>query len=119
VREALIAEGSYLDRCDVQESVVGIRTRIDKGAKISRSILLGADFYDETPRARTGATPALGIGRNSVLNRVIVDKNARIGEDVRLVNEKNLQDADGDGWCIRDGVIVVSKNATIPSGTVV
>jgi glucose-1-phosphate adenylyltransferase len=119
IRDSLIAEGCYLRDCKIQKSVVGIRMRIGCDTTITRSVLLGADFYEEAPGARTATTPALGIGRNVVLDRVIVDKNARIGDDVRLVNARLVEHADGEGWYIRDGVIVVPKGATIPSGTVV
>jgi glucose-1-phosphate adenylyltransferase len=63
--------------------------------------------------------PALGIGRDVVLNRTIIDKNARIGHGARLVNEANIDHADGDGWYIRSGIIVVPKSGVIPPGTVV
>jgi glucose-1-phosphate adenylyltransferase len=118
-RDALIAEGCYLESADIRESIVGIRTRIDRGSRIARSVLLGADAYQDPATSDTPEVPALGIGRDVVLERVIVDKNARIGNGVRLVNEKNVQHADGDGWCIRDGVIVVPKGATVAPGTVV
>ena len=120
VRDAIIAEGCYLDRCAVQESIVGIRTNVQRGATIRRSVLLGADYYeadDEAP-AR-GDAPRLGIGQNVVLDRVIVDKNARIGDDAKLVNERGVQEADGDGYHIRSGVIVVPKDGVIRPGTVV
>jgi len=114
VDEALIAEGAYLDSCEVRESVVGVRTSIHRGAKITRSILLGADYYED----HIGDL-ALGVGPNVVLDRVIVDKNARIGEGARLVNERNIQDVDGDGYYIRSGIIVVPKNGIVKPGTVV
>ena len=117
VRDSTIADGCFLDRCDIQESIVGIRTYIHSNSRISRSVLLGADFYEE--REPSGDLPELGIGRDVVLDRVIVDKNARIGDGVRLVNEQNVENADGDGWCIRGGIIVVPKGAVIRPGTVV
>lgn len=112
--EALVAEGAYLDTCDVRSSIVGIRTTILRGARVSRSILLGADYYDESP----GDLP-LGVGRDAVLDRVIVDKNARIGEGVRLVNERGIENADGDGYYIRGGIIIVPKDGVVKPGTVV
>ena len=112
--EALVAEGAYLDTCDVRSSVVGIRTTIMKGAKVTRSILLGADTYDDAP----GELP-LGIGRDAVLDRVIVDKNARIGHGARLVNERGIENADGDGYYIRGGIIIVPKGGVVKAGTVV
>ena len=117
LRDVIIAEGCYVDRCRVEESVVGIRTTIQPGADIRRSVLLGADFYeaDDDAPAR-GDGPRLGIGRDVVLDRVIVDKNARIGDGARLVNEAGVQDADGDGYFIRDGVIIVPKDGVIHRG---
>jgi glucose-1-phosphate adenylyltransferase len=117
-QDAMIAEGCYLDACEVRESIVGIRTRIDRGSRITRSVLLGADFFEDAAERPRGAVP-LGIGRGVVLDRVIVDKNARIGDGARLVNEKNVTAADGDGWYIRDGIVIVPKGATIPPDTVV
>jgi glucose-1-phosphate adenylyltransferase len=58
----------------------------------------------------------LGIGRNVVLDRVIVDKNARIADGVRLVNDGKVVNADGDGWCIRDGIVIVPKGAVVRTG---
>ncbi len=117
LHNALVCEGTFIDQATVAESVVGIRTIIRRGATIRRSVLLGADTY-ETPGAEAHEV-ALGIGTNVELDRVIVDKNARIGDDVRLVNAGNAQNADADGYYIRNGIIVVSKGAVIPPGTVV
>jgi glucose-1-phosphate adenylyltransferase len=116
IDSSIIAEGCYLDACSVRESVIGIRTHVHPGSTITRSILLGADFYEE--ELESNSIP-LGIGRDVVLDRVIVDKNARIGNGVRLVNESGVQEADGDGYYIRNGIIIVPKGARIQSGVVV
>jgi glucose-1-phosphate adenylyltransferase len=113
---SIVAEGCYLDRCDIHESVVGIRTRIADGARITRSVLLGADFYEEEVAA---SAVALGIGRDVVLDRVIVDKNARIGDGVRLVNDSSVEHADGDGFYIRNGIIIVPKGGQVRTGVAV
>jgi glucose-1-phosphate adenylyltransferase len=113
---AIVAEGCYLDNCEVSSSLIGIRTRVSAGARVTRSVVLGADFYEDDPAE--GATP-LGVGRDVVLDRVIVDKNARIGDGARLVNERGVQEADGDGYFIRNGIIVVPKGGEVPSGVVV
>ena len=110
---SIVAEGCYLDHCQITSSLVGIRTHVNAGATITRSVLLGADFFEDES-AVTAA--ALGIGRNVVLDRVIVDKNAKIGDDVRLVNEQGIDHADGEGYCIRNGIIVVPKGAEVKSG---
>ena len=113
IDRSIVAEGSYLDTCTITDSVVGIRSRVGKGSKIARSVLLGADFYqDEESRGDV----ELGIGENVVLDRVIVDKNAHIADGVKLVNESGQINADGDGWYIRDGIIVVPKGAVVTKG---
>ena len=113
LQSSIVAEGCYLDQCTISDSVVGIRTRVGPGAQISRSVLLGADSYEEETSA--SAIP-LGIGRETVLDRVIVDKNARIGDGVRLVNAAGVDHADGSGYCIRNGIVIVPKGAQIPAG---
>jgi glucose-1-phosphate adenylyltransferase len=119
VRNTIIAEGCHLDRCAIEDSVIGIRTSAQRGVRIRRSVLLGADFYeaDDAAPAR-GEGPRLGIGRDVVLDRVIVDKNARIGDGARLVNELGVQEADGTGYFIRNGVIIVPKDGVIQPGTI-
>jgi glucose-1-phosphate adenylyltransferase len=114
IQSSIVAEGCHLDECTISDSVVGIRTHVSPGATIARSVLLGADFYEE----EVGVTSIpLGIGRDTVLDRVIVDKNARIGDNVRLVNAAGTDHADGDGYYIRNGIIIVPKSAKVPSGT--
>jgi glucose-1-phosphate adenylyltransferase len=113
VDRAIVAEGCYLEHCAIEDSVVGIRTHVGRGARITRSVLLGADFYQEE---NASEDVDLGIGRDVVLDRVIVDKNARIADGVRLTNDDNVQNADGNGWFIRDGIIVVPKGAVVTAG---
>ena len=113
IDRAILAEGCYLEHCAIEDSVIGIRTHVGHGAKVTRSVLLGADFYEEENAAED---IDLGIGPNAVLDRVIVDKNARIADGVRLTNPDNVQHADGNGWFIRDGIIVVPKGAVVTQG---
>ncbi|MBM3777637.1 MAG: glucose-1-phosphate adenylyltransferase [Acidimicrobiia bacterium] len=116
VRDSVVADGCFLDRCTIDASVIGIRSSIGAGTRIARSVLLGADLYEDPLSART---PEIGIGRNVVLERVIVDKNARIGDEVRLVNERGIEFENGNGYYIRGGVIIVPKGGVIESGFVV
>jgi glucose-1-phosphate adenylyltransferase len=90
------------------------------GSTISRSVLVGADYF-EGDEAASGAvrSPRLGIGRDVVIDRAIIDKNARIGDGCRLVNEAGVQEAAGDGWYIRSGIIVVPKSGIVKAGTIV
>jgi glucose-1-phosphate adenylyltransferase len=117
IRDVIISEGCYLEACRIEQSVIGIRTNIQDGTTIRGSVLLGADFYDaDDDVPARGDNPRLGIGRNVVLERVIVDKNARIGDAAELVNSAHVQHADGAGYFIRNGVIIVPKDGIIPSG---
>jgi glucose-1-phosphate adenylyltransferase len=116
--DAIVCEGCYVERSTIESSIVGIRTNVQGGSTIRRSVLLGADFYeaeDTGPVLRD--RPRLGVGRDVVLDRVIVDKNARIGDGAQLVNESGVEHADGDGYYIRDGVIIVPKDGIVKPGT--
>jgi glucose-1-phosphate adenylyltransferase len=114
VRESIVADGCFLEECSIERSVIGIRTRIYNGTRINRSVVLGADLYDTGPQAES-----IGIGRNVMLDRVIIDKNASIGDGARLVNEAGVCEADGEGYYIRGGIIIVPKGSRIAAGTVV
>ena len=113
---SIVAEGCFLDQCEVTDSVIGIRTHVDKGSTITRSVLLGADYYEEEKAANE---LPLGIGQNVVLDRVIVDKNARIGDGSRLINAAGVDHADGDGYYIREGIIIVPKGGEVKPGTTI
>jgi glucose-1-phosphate adenylyltransferase len=119
VEHALVAEGCYVNRCTVETSIVGIRTRIDERTRILRSVLLGADYYEADEDEAGDRSVPLGVGEDSILDRVIVDKNARIGRGVRLVNQHHVEQADGEHYYIRNGIIVIPKDAVIKDGTVV
>ena len=120
VKNALITDGCAIAKSTISDSVIGVRTVIRAGCQISRSLLLGADYYESDDIAPSrGSVPPMGIGTNAVLDRVIVDKNARVGDNVRLVNERGVQDADGDGYYIRNGIIIVPKEGIVADGTVV
>jgi glucose-1-phosphate adenylyltransferase len=113
VRDSIVAEGCFLDHCSIEQSVVGIRMHISRGTQIRRSVLLGADMYE------TDTGLPLGVGSNVVLDRVIMDKNASIGNGARLTNATGVQHADGDGYYIRNGIIIVPKGGRIGAGTIV
>ncbi len=120
VKDCIVAEGCSLDTGQLRDSVIGARAVVRAGAQISRSVIVGADYYEmEEDATGLGSIPRLGVGRDVVMDRAIIDKNARIGDGCRLVNEANVQEADGDGWHIRAGIIVVPKNAVVKPGTVV
>ena len=117
VRDSIIADGCFIDGARISDSVVGIRSCIGGGTTITRSVLLGADSYED--ERANAMLPRMGIGRDVVLDRVVIDKDARIGDGARLVNEKGVEHADGDGYYIRGGIIVVPKGGVIAPGTVI
>lgn len=122
VKNALISEGSILVGAEVERAVVGIRSRISRGARIRESLVLGADFYetlDEIQRQAARGMPPIGIGSDTVIERAIIDKNARIGSGVSILNEAGVQDGDGDGYYVRDGIVIVPKNGVVKDGTVI
>ncbi len=122
VRSSLVSEGCILVGAEVERTVVGIRSRVGRGAQVRNSLLLGADYYetiDEIERTSARGLPPLGIGADSVIERAILDKNTRIGRGVRIVNEGGEREKDGKDYFIRDGIVIVPKNAVIPDGTVI
>ena len=116
---ALVSEGSIIVDAEIERSLIGIRSRVGRGCVIRNSLILGADFYEKTTPDPASGKPAIGIGDNSVIETAIIDKNARVGRNVRLVNEAKAEHADGPCWHIRDGIIIVPKDAVVPEGTVV
>jgi glucose-1-phosphate adenylyltransferase len=122
ISRSIIADGCLLFGAEVKDSVVGIRSRIDLGARVERSILIGGDFYelDENRRAiiDRGELP-IGIGEGASVKRAIIDKNARIGPGAIIHGAPDRPDASGEGWLVRDGIVIVRKNAVIPPGTVI
>lgn len=122
IRDSMIAEASVINSATIEESVVGIRSFIASGATLRRTVMLGADYLpwrDPARRSGLNAPPSPGVGLNSVVENTIIDKNVQIGADCRITNAQGVAEADGDGWYIRDGIVVLPKNAVIPDGTVV
>ena len=124
VTESMVGEGCILRECTVNRSVIGVRSRIETGCTIDNALLMGSDYY-ESPAERLqalelGKVP-LGIGANTTIQRAIVDKNARIGRNVQIVNRDSVENSNREdiGFVIRSGIVVVIKNATIPDGTVI
>jgi glucose-1-phosphate adenylyltransferase len=122
--DSVISEGCIIRRARIQRSIVGLRARIEPGALIEETYLMGADYYQSLEELRADAIagiPRIGIGEGTVIRRAIVDKNARIGANCRLVNEAGIENADNEaaGYYIRDRIIIVAKNSTVKDGTVV
>lgn len=115
IKECLITEGSIISACRLERCVVGLRAIVNKGSKVKNTILMGADRYEHHIKPVPGVPP-LGIGCNCIIEDAIIDKNARIGNGVRIA-PKGREDMETPMFAIRDGVIVVKKGAIIPDGT--
>jgi glucose-1-phosphate adenylyltransferase len=122
IKESIISEGSILNGAKIFNSVVGIRSQIGENAQLERVMMMGADFYEDEEdlsyNIRT-SIPDIGIGKGSVIRKAIIDKNAHIGENVRILNEERIQNLDGPGYYIRDGIVIVPKNGVLANGTMI
>jgi len=122
VENAILCEGSIVNRSRIREAIVGIRSRIGEDCRLERAVIMGADYYEsreDLARNRDKGIPDVGVGRDCEIRNAIVDKNARIGHGVRLVNGNGVAAVTAESYSIVDGIIVVPKDAVIPDGTVI
>ena len=117
VTGAMISDGCIIGDVTIDRCVLGIRSIIQSGSTLKNTIMMGADFYEAEVHKPAAGVPAIGIGRDCAINGAIIDKNARIGSHVVISPEGKSQDLDGDGYYIRDGIVVVPKNSVIKDGT--
>ena len=124
ITESMIGEGSILKECRIHHSVLGIRTRVEADCTIEDTLIMGADFYEPYAERQSGVLDSkipVGIGAGSTVRRAIIDKNARIGRNVQIMNKDRVEEAkrEDEGFYIRNGIVVVIKGATIPDNTVI
>ena len=122
LEKTIIAEGCIINASRVEHSVIGIRTRIGTGTTIVSSYIMGTDFYetlDDMNNAVRKGIPKLGIGERCYIRNAIIDKNCRIGNDVRINGGHHLPNADHSLYAVKDGIIVVKKGAILPDGFVI
>ena len=118
IRDSLISDGCIIHNVSINRSVIGVRSVIKKNTTITDSIIMGADYY-ETREIKKEGEIQMGIGSNCIIERAIIDKNAYIGNNVKITNHKNSDYLEGEGYVIKDGIVVVEKGAVIPDGTVI
>ncbi len=116
LRQAIISDGCIISDAHIERSVIGVRSIIRGGATIRNSVIMGGDHFELGAEAEHVGLPPIGIGRNCVIDRAIIDKNARIGEGVVITPEGKPEHVDADNYYIRDGIVVVPKDAVIPAG---
>ena len=124
IDNSMVSEGCILNGVKARRSIIGLRSRIDKGTDIEDSIVMGSDFFESITDIQSNLSsskPHIGIGENTVIRRAIIDKNVRIGNNVSLVNREEVDNYDHPdrAYYIRDGIIIVPKSAVIPDNTVI
>jgi glucose-1-phosphate adenylyltransferase len=124
ITDSIISDGCIINGAGIVNSVIGLRSRVSRGVQIEASFIMGADYYqtiEEMGDNVEAGKPRVGIGEGAVIKRAIIDKNARIGRGARLLNEAGTLERDGEGgsYYIREGIIIVPKNALIADGTII
>ncbi len=122
VHQSMLGEGSIIDYSQITHSLIGQRTFVGKGSHIQDALVLGYDYYEsaeEIAQNEALGLPRMGIGQRCHIHRAIIDKNARIGDDVQLVNHQGVVETDQANYFIRDSIIIVPRNGVIVSGTIV
>ena len=122
IEHAIIGEGSVIVDSDISDAVIGVRTYIAAGTRIRRAVLMGSDYYpwqDPSERNPVQGPITPGIGEGTVIEGAIIDRNASVGRGCVITNRQGVQEGEGPGYYIRDGIVVILKNAEIPDGTVI
>ena len=115
--KAVIADGCLINAEKIEKSVIGIRSRIGKNSLISNTYMMGNDFYETLEQVeKYNIEIMMGIGNRCYIHNCIVDKNCRIGDDVRINGGKHIEDIETDNYMVKDGIVVIKKDATIPKG---
>jgi glucose-1-phosphate adenylyltransferase len=122
IAASIVSDGSIIDSATVMNSVIGLRARIGEGTRISDSVVMGADYYEpeaERKALEAGGRVPVGIAERCTISRAILDKNVRIGAGCTITNAKGIRETEAEQYVIRDGIVVLYKNAAIPAGTVI
>lgn len=122
LNQVLLADGCCIIDANITNSVIGLRSKINPQAKIADSVLMGADFYEtesDFDENKSRGLPNVGIGTGTIIESAIIDKNARIGQNVHLRNMPDRPDVETESWVAQDGLVIVRKNAVIPDDTVI
>jgi glucose-1-phosphate adenylyltransferase len=122
IEHALVTDGCIINEAQIKNTIVGLRTFVGAGTKLNRVIILGCDFYESEEsisKFEREGKPRIGIGANCKIENAIIDKNARIGNNVMISPAGKPEKVDHELYFIRDGIVVIPKNAIIPHGTVI
>jgi glucose-1-phosphate adenylyltransferase len=122
IAHAVISDGCIINRATIRETIIGLRTFVGTGTELRRTIVLGSDYYESlesVEQNERAGRPRIGIGEQSKIENAIIDKNARIGNHVTISPAGKPENFDGENYFIRDGIIIIPKDAVIPHGTVI
>jgi glucose-1-phosphate adenylyltransferase len=122
IEHAVVTDGCIINSAKIKNTIVGLRTFIGSGTEMNRVILLGCDFYESEQSIRQHeqqGNPRIGIGENCKIENAIIDKNARIGNNVKISPVGKPEHVDHELYFIRDGIVIIPKNAVLPHGTVI
>jgi len=117
LEDVSLSDGCYIGKSEITRSVIGLRSLIQDGSIIKNTVIMGADYYQESS-SKANEIP-IGIGENSQINGAIIDKNARVGSNVIISPFPLGTEQDHDNWSIRDGIVVIPKSVIIPNGTII
>jgi glucose-1-phosphate adenylyltransferase len=122
IDHAVLSDGCIINQSRITHSIVGVRSVLNSGCELNRTILLGCDYYESIEsiqRNEQAGRPRVGVGRNTRIENAIVDKNARIGENCVISPAGKPEHVDHPLYFIRDGVVIIPKNGVVPHGTVI
>lgn len=119
LENVLLSEGCCISNAEIHNSVVGVRSQICDGTNIINSVLMGADYYERPNPSGGSPEVSIGIGSDCQIEGAIIDKNARLGDGVTIHPFPEGQEFTLENWMVRDGIVVVPKNAVIPAGTTI
>ena len=120
LNNSVIADGCIINAAKIERSVIGIRSRIGDESTVINTYMMGSDYYETLDDIKSGSVSVLmGIGKRCFIKNAIIDKNCRIGDDVRINGGPHLKDTETDTYVIRDGIVVIKKEVTIPPGFVI
>jgi glucose-1-phosphate adenylyltransferase len=122
IDHAVVSDGCIINHAKIEHSIVGVRSLVEAGSSLHRTILLGCDYFESEISVQENAAagrPKIGIGKNTRIENAIIDKNARIGDDCVISPAGKAENVDHPLYYIRDGIVIIPKNGTIPHGTVI
>jgi glucose-1-phosphate adenylyltransferase len=122
IDHGVLSDGCILNKCSVNYSIVGVRSIVEEGCNLTRTILLGCDYYESASSIsehEAKGLPRIGVGRKTHIENAIIDKNARIGENCQISPAGKPDKVDHRLYYIRDGIVIIPKNGIIPHGTVI